>query len=99
MFARPLVAAVQVGVLTGGGASRQPELLCECKWPDINGLSSLPAHVEIKEKSGPRSWSEPAMTSRVYNLGNIAPGNGAWRGILVKSKRSRFASVTILRGA
>lgn len=65
----------------------------------INGLSSVTARVEIKEKSGARSRSEPAMTSRMYNLGNIAPGNGAWRGILVKSKRSRFASPTILRGA
>lgn len=39
----------------GGGLTR---LLCECKWPHIRGLTAhLRVHVEIKEKSSPRSWS------------------------------------------
>lgn len=78
----------------GGRGGGQPEVLCECKWPHIHGRSSLTArlrvHVEIKEESSPRSWSEPVMTSPAYALGNVAPGNGACRGVLVKSKRSRL---------
>lgn len=100
MFARPSVAAVQVGILMGGArGGHTSRSYCVNANGRIN-MDSSASPCARPDQSSPRSWSEPVMTSRMYALGNVGPPVTApVGGVLVKSKRSRLASAAIVGDA